>query len=271
MQMEPIAFHGAKETLLIPLYCRARDSQSQSPILNDTAAADVVGRIEYDFGKLAIPDRAIFLGSVRAKQFDQMTRDFLGKHPTATVLHLACGLDSRVFRIDPPATVRWYDLDYPDVIALRERLYPTREGYTLIGASVDDEHWLPDIPAHQPALIIAEGLTMYLSENQVRRLFERVVNHFPSGELLFDAYSETGAGISRREACIKATGADIQWSINDPHLLEQWIPRLKFIRKWSYFESADLNRLPLGQRIIYKLIANIPSMKHSHRVLLYSF
>src|SRR5262245_5611340 len=134
--MEPIAFHGSKETLLIPLYCRAKDSQSQSPILNDTAAADIIQRIEYDFGKLAISDRAVFLGSVRAKQIDQMTRDFLSKHPTATVLHLACGLDSRVVRIDPPATVRWYDLDYPDVIVLRERLYPTREGYTLIGASV---------------------------------------------------------------------------------------------------------------------------------------
>jgi O-methyltransferase involved in polyketide biosynthesis len=271
MQREPIAFHGAKETLLIPLYCRARDSQSPSPILNDTAAADIVQRLDYDFGKLAIPDRAVFMGSVRAKQIDQITRDFLGKHPTATVLHLACGLDSRVFRIGPPATVRWHDLDYPDVIALRERLYPTREGYTLIRASVDDDHWLADIPAGQPTLNIAEGLTMYLSEDQVRRLFERVVNHFPGGELLFDAYSETGAGIARRDASIQATGATVQWSIDDPHWLEQWIPRLKFIRQWSYFESTDLNRLPMGQRILYKLIANLPSLKHAHRVLLYSF
>jgi O-methyltransferase involved in polyketide biosynthesis len=271
MQIEPISFHGAKETLLIPLYCRARDYQSPAPILNDPAAAAIVQRIEYDFGKLAISERTVFLGSVRAKEIDQMTRNFLGKHPTATVLHLACGLDSRVLRIDPPATVRWYDLDYPDVIALRERLYPTRAGCTLIGASVDDEHWLADIPADQPALIIAEGLTMYLSEDQVRRLFERVVNHFPGGELLFDAYSKTGAGMSRRDASIKATGAAIQWSIDDPYVLEQEIPRLKFIRKWSFGDATDLNRLPLGQRLMYKLIASIPSMQHAHRVLLYSF
>lgn len=271
MPMEPISFQGAKETLLIPLYCRARDCQSPSSILNDTAAAEIVQRIEYDFGKLAISDRTVFLASVRARQFDQMTRDFLGRHPTVTVLHLACGLDSRVFRIDPPATVRWYDLDYPDVIALRERLYPARQNYALIGASVDDERWLADLPADQPALIIAEGLTMYLSEDQVRRLFERVVNHFPGGELLFDAYSKAGAGMSRRDASIKATGATIQWSIDDPQLLEQWRPRLKFIRKWSFGEAAELNRLPVGQRILYRLIASIPSMKHAHRVLLYSF
>ncbi|GAA2848207.1 hypothetical protein GCM10020220_042160 [Nonomuraea rubra] len=54
------------------------------------------------------------------------------------VLHLGCGLDARVYRIDPPATVDWYDLDYPTVIELRERFLPPREHYTLIASSVTD-------------------------------------------------------------------------------------------------------------------------------------
>lgn len=269
--MEKITLTGAKETLLIPLYCRAMDSRSAAPILNDTAAADVLTRIDYDFGKLAISERAQFLGTVRAKQIDQMVRDFLAKHPTATVLHLACGLDSRVYRIDPPATVRWIDLDYPDVIALRERLYPPRENYTMIGASVDDDHWLATVPADRPTLLLAEGLTMYLSEESVQRLFERLLNHFPNGELIFDAYNAQGANMSRKEPTIQATGANIQWSIDDPKTLEQAHPRLKYVKKWSFIEAPAIKTLPLGQRLLYGLIGSIPSMQHAHRVLHYSF
>jgi O-methyltransferase involved in polyketide biosynthesis len=61
------------------------------------------------------------------------------------VLHLGCGLDSRVFRIDPLATVHWYDIDFPDVIELRRRLYPERHDYTLIPASVTEAGWLDAI------------------------------------------------------------------------------------------------------------------------------
>ena len=77
---------------------------------------------------------------------------------SSTVLHLGCGLDSRVFRIDPPATVRWYDVDLPDVIDLRRRLYPERHDYELIATSVTDLRWLDGIPADRPVLVVAEGL-----------------------------------------------------------------------------------------------------------------
>ncbi|XVQ85661.1 class I SAM-dependent methyltransferase [Microbispora siamensis] len=69
-------------------------------------------------------------------------RSFLADHPDAVVLHLGCGLDARVYRIDPPATVDWYDLDYPPVIELRQQFLPPREHYTLIGSSVTDLTWL---------------------------------------------------------------------------------------------------------------------------------
>jgi O-methyltransferase involved in polyketide biosynthesis len=91
------------------------------------------------------------------------------------VLHLGCGLDSRVFRIDPPYTVRWYDIDMPDGIKLLRRLYPERHDYTLVGSSVTDFHWLDEIPADRPVLVVAEGLVQYLSEKEGLALFNLII------------------------------------------------------------------------------------------------
>ena len=104
------------------------------------------------------------------------------------MLHLGCGLDTRVFRIDPSATVRWYDVDLPDVIELRRQLYPARPGYEMIAASVADLQWLDSIPGDTPVLVVAEGLVQYLPVDDRGALFNRITEQFPSGEIIFDAY-----------------------------------------------------------------------------------
>src|ERR1700682_395937 len=102
---------------------------------------------------------------------------------------LCCGLDARFFRLDPGPGVEWYDVDYPDVVDLRRQLYPTRDHYHLVAASVTDPAWLTDIPGDRPVLAIGEGLTMYLTMEDGVALLRRIVDHFPSGELQFDAFN----------------------------------------------------------------------------------
>ncbi|MCI2422455.1 class I SAM-dependent methyltransferase [Saccharopolyspora sp. K220] len=183
-----VDFTGVQSTMLVTLYLRALDSREQDSILGDHAAAEAVGRIDYDWAKLAQPGMASnrFLVALRAKQFDDWAADFLRRNPDATVLQLGCGLDSRAFRLDLPSGVRWFDVDLPDVIELRRELYPESEGYRTIGASVTDPAWLAEIPADQPVLIIAEGLLMYLPTSEVEALLRRLTDHFRTGELIFD-------------------------------------------------------------------------------------
>ena len=63
-----------------------------------------------------------YLVAMRAEQLDDWSTDFLRRHPDAVVLHLGCGMDTRAFRLDPPEAVQWFDLDQPNVIALRRKL-----------------------------------------------------------------------------------------------------------------------------------------------------
>ena len=126
------------------------------------------------------------------------------------MLHVGCGLDDRVFRLDPGPDVEWYDVDYPDVIALVERLYPAREHYHPVAASVTDPAWLSAIPADRPVLLIAEGLTYYLTRDDGVALLRRVVEHFPSGELHFDGCNWLSIKLQKFNPVVRRSGSTLQ-------------------------------------------------------------
>src|SRR5512141_2936608 len=145
MEAKKIRLTKEKETYLATLYGKAMDATAADPILGDRFAADAVARIDYDFKELKLPSGNEITLPMRALHFDQWTRAFLAANPKSTVLHLGCGLDTRVSRINPGPQIRWYDIDFPDVIALREQRYPQRDGYYQISSSVTDLTWLDAI------------------------------------------------------------------------------------------------------------------------------
>jgi O-methyltransferase involved in polyketide biosynthesis len=168
---------GAPQTMLATFYAKALDADLPKPILGDRYAKDIVDRIDYDWKKTAITATNSAAVTTRSAHFDRWARQFLAVHPEAVVLHLGCGLDARFFRLDPGPGVEWYDVDYPDVADLRRQLYPTRDHYHVVAASVTDPVWLQDIPADRPVLAIGEGLTMYLTQADGVGLLRRIVEN----------------------------------------------------------------------------------------------
>ncbi len=276
MAGEKVVLHGARETLLVTLCAKAGESQLPDSLLKDRFAAQALAGIDYDFDRLRI-DRDIMVGvALRAHLIDGWTRDFLGRHPDATVLHLGCGLDSRVFRIAPPETVRWFDVDYPDVIALRQRLYPARDGCVLLGSSVTEPEWLEAVPRDKPAFVIAEGLLPYLPSEEVPLLLERVTGHLPGGELAFDAYSQLGLILIAWQPSIRATGAALHWALDEPEELLRQLPRLELVEELTGYGSRgyDLDqiaRLSLFARMAVPVMEMIPAFSRIGRLLRFRF
>ena len=270
---ERVAFTREQETMLITLYARALESRSARPILADPWAEAAVERIDHDFAKFKVGRQHQLTISLRAKKFDDWTRVFLDNNPCATVLYLGCGLDSRVHRIDPPECIHWYDVDFPDVIELRRRLYPDRRGhYRMVASPLEDMCWLEGVPTDQPALVMAEGVTMYLTRDLVKRILNRVVDHFPSGQVAFDAHD---AGLvrwmDRRGMTVRETGASFSWGIDSPRdaiLLE---PRLEFVACSRTVDLPAYRALPLWRRLSFWLMDAVPMFRGLHRPLLYSF
>jgi O-methyltransferase involved in polyketide biosynthesis len=273
MQTEKVHFTKEKETMLVTLYGRALETDANDPILRDPAAQEAVRRIDYDFVGLNVKWNDIKAIAARAKMFDLWVEEYLADHPNAVVLHLGCGLDSRVFRIDPPSGVLWFDVDYPEIIELRHRLFPERAGYQMIGSSVTELAWLDQIPSDRPVLVVAEGLMYYLAEDDFKALLRRLVERFPSGQVMFDAISRLYLKMQKTNVGISATGARMLSGIDDPHELEQWEPKIKLITKLSVMDQdfPNIKKMPGAMRLLLRTLALIPALRDMGLMLRYKF
>lgn len=269
VKREQVHLTGPPETMLATLYLRALDNRSEHPILGDRWADQAVDRIDYDFGRFRLNRSRMASVAIRAKSLDDWARAEL--RPEMRVLHLGCGLDSRYRRLAPPETVAWYDVDLPEVIALRRRIYGPEPQHT-IGCSVTDPELFGRIPGDRQTMIIAEGLTMYLAEDDGLALLRRIVDHFPSGHLLIDAFNTLGVRLSNRfNPPVVVSGSHLQWAIDNPRALETTVPGLRLVREWSFTESTDLERFPLPQRVALKVGGQIPGVRRLGRLLHYRF
>ncbi|GAA2808285.1 class I SAM-dependent methyltransferase [Saccharopolyspora taberi] len=269
---ERIDLTGAPETMLATLYLRALDSRSPDSILGDRQAAEAVDRIDYDFAKFRVRQKDAPSVAIRAKVLDQWVSRCLDARPEVTVMHLGCGLDSRVDRVDPPASVRWYDVDYPEVIELRRRLYPARPHYETIGSSVTAPGLLDRIPGDLPVLVVAEGLTMYLPPHGGIRLLHRITKHFPSGDMLFDAFSTLGVKLSNRaNPVVVSSRSRLSWGIDDPRALEASVPGLELVTEWAFTDAPEMDRYSWLLRQVLRGAARITAFRRMGRLLHYRF
>jgi O-methyltransferase involved in polyketide biosynthesis len=242
VEIEKVSLIGAQQTALVTLYGKALDSRRPDSILADREADKALQRIDYDFSMLRMHRRDEKSAAVRSKGYDEWVKRFLDVHHECVVLHLGCGLDARVYRVNPPPSVSWYDIDLPDVTDLRRRLFPQRAGLYTIAASVTDPRLFDTIPGDQPVLVVAEGLTPYLRAADGVAMLRRITEHFPRGELVFDGYSRAGVRFLQRYGPVKASGAQLDWSIDDPHELEKAVPGLLFDSEWWFADAADIKR-----------------------------
>lgn len=252
------------------LLARARDSHAPHSILNDQAADKIAGSLDYDVEKLKMFGSGDGLLVVRARQYDEWLRAFLVAEAPAIVLNLGCGLDTRVSRIAPGPEVDWYDVDFPDVIALRENFFDARPGYTMIAAPLTDSDWLSQVPDDRPAAIIADGVLEYLAEEDVRALIGRLVAHFPRGEMMFDVMN-TFAVNSAKKQLRAATGAEHRWSVDDLRTVDAFDPSLKRLAGFSIFRSPFIRALPWKSRLLYGALAMVPPFSGMIRLARYAF
>ena len=181
-----------QETLVIPLYGRKVCSELYPNLYRDEGAAELMERIDYDFSALEQKSRGMmyrfgFLEvAVRQSDLAWEVRDYLRTHPRAAVVNLGCGLDGTGRQCDN-GTCRIYNLDFPDVIALRDELLPAGEREENIPCDLNDPAWFDRIDASGGAVFFAAGVFYYFLTEQVRALVLAMEKAFPGGRLVFDA------------------------------------------------------------------------------------
>ncbi|GGP51249.1 class I SAM-dependent methyltransferase [Streptomyces abikoensis] len=267
----PVRLTGVQETLLAPLYVRAQDNRSPRPVLGDTTAEGLMRRLDYDWRKMKFAGRDRRTVPFRAKKLDEWANAFLAEHPDAVVLHLACGLDSRAFRLDVPDTALWFDVDLPDVIELRRKLYDETDGYRMLAASAVEAGWLEAVPKDRPALVVAEGLAPYLAEADGLAMLRNLTGHLSGGVIMFDAVLPWTRHIAKYARLVRQTGASFGWAVADPRDLERSVPGLRALDEWSMCDSPYADRLPVQDRFIVRVMRSVRPLRYAYRLLRYRF
>ena len=265
---EKIRLTPEQETLLITLYSKALGCPDS--LFTDEKSLEILEQIDYDFTQLNVPVGTRLTVCIRAKKIDDYVMDFLADHPNALVLHLGCGLDSRYARVDN-GEVEWYDLDMPEVIGLRKNFFEETDRYHMVSSSVTDLRWVEAIPAQNRAvLVIAEGLMMYLTEEEARSLILKLKEKFPGSEFVFDAYSTLTARSVKGHPSLRKTGAVIHWGIDDAKAIEKWGDGIRLKEEWYFTQSEAIETLAFGYRLIFKLSGLFLAARKAHRILYYT-
>jgi O-methyltransferase involved in polyketide biosynthesis len=272
MSMNLPAFTPAQESLFLTLGGRALDSRLPRPFLGDTLADEIITKVGYDLArfpalstKFLDPRSRVFDIAVRAKTLDDVVRRFVSDHPDAVVLDLGAGLDGRIVRVDPPPTVAWYDIDFPEVIALRSSVVPPHLNAHSIGADLTDPDWLTDIPGSRPAVIVADGLIAFLAQDGFVSMMNRLVGHFPGGELAFNLYTRYAIWAVKHAPGMAVIASDvINPGFNDAREPERWVGGLKLVEEIFLTRAPEVAGLPLTMRVTARLAA--PSARVSRLI-----
>ena len=185
-----------QETLIIPLFARKVCSELYPDLYRDETAVRLIDQLDYDFSETEKNSRSLMqrFGSleVAMRQYDLAfeVRDYLKDHPNAAVVNLGCGLDSTGRACDN-GSCKIYNLDFPDVITVRNELLPVGEREENIPCDLNDTAWFSKIDATGGAIFFASGVFYYFLTEQVRALVRAMADAFPGGVLVFDAANRT--------------------------------------------------------------------------------
>ncbi|CDO08947.1 O-methyltransferase involved in polyketide biosynthesis [Mycolicibacterium cosmeticum] len=277
MGVDTTELSPVEQTALLTVYARALDSRRPQPILGDTLADEVVGKIDYDFAGLGVQTGVVCQTALRAKMLDDRIRDFVGRHPDAVVVDLGAGLDSGFYRVSPPPSVDWYNVDLPGILAVRAEVLPAHPQVRRVPVSLADNRWAESIPGDRPAMLVADGLFAFLPEHTIVDVFRRLTERFRSGELAFNDYG--GIGLASRVAIKLAPqkmfkDVGTQWGyagFKDARHPQTWNPRIRLIEEASLAHQPEVDLFPGWIRVATKLMGRTRSGARKARILRYAF
>ncbi len=239
------------KTLYIPLYGKAEMSK-QGIILQDEKAEEIWGKEGFDLNRKSKSIWLCYYMAMRRRVFDIAVTQAAEKLPGATVLHIGCGMDSRRLRINCPN--QWYDMDFEDVITRRRKYYAESDSYKMLaGDATQPRRWLHSFKKGSSAIVVMEGVTMYLSRRQLEKLISGLQSHFSQVIFIADFYTTFGAKASKYKNPVKDVGAAIVSGMDSPQELI-FNSGIKFVKEWNMTPEQLINEIPKHHRRFFRKV-----------------
>ncbi len=255
MNSETVSICGVPETMLQTMYARAVYSQKPDHKFYDGKAIEIAKALRYDFSKA---DKDVLMSSgvlARTILLDRMVKQFVGENPKGTVVNIACGLDTRFYRVDN-GSVRWYNLDLPETIAVRRRFLREEGRVSMIPCSAMDPSWADRIALNEEKiLVVMEGLSMYLTQQDIEQILSIIVARFHDAKIILEFMNPWVAG-HVKEKSIEASQAKFTWGAKSGKEIAALCPALRWAEDVSLVEGMK-ELYP-----IYRVIGGIPVLRN---------
>ena len=259
-----------QETLIIPLFGRLVCSEHFPQLFSDPEAKRICESLDYDFSgkrkKMESPAGLFGALEVAQRQYDLRceVESYLNEHPKAAVVNLGCGLDDTFSKADN-GLCSGYNLDFPDVIAVRNELLPAGEREENIACDLNDFTWMDLIDSSNGAVFFAAGVFYYFRTEEVKKLFAAMAERFPGAVLAFDACNERGAKLMRKTWLREAGITDVHafFSLEDETEIRGWSNRFASVTAKSYMRGyRDIYRdVGLFHRLMIRFCDSMVKMK----------
>ena len=236
------------KTLYIPLYGKSYVSE-KGIILNDKKAEEIWRKEKFPLKGKSKSKWLAYYMAMRARVFDDYLKSEL--EGDDVVIHLGCGMDSRIERVKLFG-VKWYDVDFPDVIKERKRYYCETDNYKMVASNINDSSLWSKIPSGENAVILLEGVSMYLKEGEIKNLFSNIEAKFKNIKILADFYTSFAAKASKYKNPINEVGVTEVYGTDDPSVFER--ERIKFFKEHSLTPEHLINELKGMEKVIFKAL-----------------
>lgn len=232
------------KTLYIPLYGKAHVSK-KNIILSDKKAEEIWEKEQFKLkGKSKSKWLAYFM-AMRSYVFDQWLKDNIKND--SIVLHIGCGMDSRCLRVQ--CSNQWYDIDFSEVIKERKKYYFNTQTYNMIEGDIRNLSCLDHINKGN-AIVVMEGVSMYLKKKELLDFFELLNDHFTNVHILIDTYTIFAAKVSKYKNPINDVGVTEVYGLDNPRDLE--VLDIKYIKEHSITPKTKIDELKRIEKIIFK-------------------
>ena len=239
--------NNVNKTLYIPLYGKAYVSR-KGIILSDRWAEKIWDAEGFILrGKSKSKWLAYYMG-IRSAVFDGWVKDRMAEMPDAAVIHIGCGMDSRAMRVGTCGHM-WYDVDFPEVISERAKFFAETNEYKMLVGDARDVSWLDSISEHGSAIVVMEGISMYLSLEGTKGVLENLGAHFENVSLLMDCYSVLAAKMSKYKNPINDVGVTKVYGVDDPNLFSG---SLDFVGEREMTPTEYINQLKVSEKRIFE-------------------
>lgn len=250
-----ISLGDVERTALIPVAIKASESLRKNPRVCDEVAVEMIKKLGIDtkpFDKFMSHEGVI----ARTVMLDKMVRDFITKNPFSVIVNMGAGFDNRFSRVDN-GSIFWFDLDLPDSIELRKKVFSERERVSMLSGSVLEDKWCAAVKAESAknsskVLFLAEGLFMYLTLEEISKLLSILKTNFPGGMLIAEQNNPLMVKNQKYHDTVKNTKAVFKSGTWSGQEIADLCDGIRFVEEHSFNE--EMKKHSFGGWLFAKLL-----------------